>query len=122
MIRNQAKSKVHLIGGNSTGNSKLNLSKRDHQNKEDLTDAEAGLSEEAKESAKFRKRLHHEFRNMINDELAFCRTSMAKSEAFLGQISPDEDLDSVSEDLNAPSESDNLDNATEHLSVASLGK
>lgn len=49
MNRHQAKSKVHLIGGNNTGNSKLNLSKRDQQNKEDLTDAEAGLSPEAKE-------------------------------------------------------------------------
>ena len=32
------------------------------------------VSAEAKMTVKLRKRLHHEFRNIISDEASFCRT------------------------------------------------
>lgn len=39
-----------------------------------------------KETAKLKKRLHHEFKNMLADELAFCRSAQLKSYQFLNEI------------------------------------
>lgn len=54
-----------------------------------------------KEIAKTRKRLHHEFRNMLTDEWALCRTAQAKSYALLKEMQekgPPSDVSSDSDD------------------------
>jgi len=41
---------------------------------------------EVKQLTKIRKRLHHEFRNMITDEWSFCRTSQANATSQIHNI------------------------------------
>ena len=46
----------------------------------------ANTTEETKKANKIRKRLYHEFRNMINDEWSFCRSSQASATSHVHDI------------------------------------
>ena len=81
------------MGRHLSGKSKKQLAlanKLNQSNSEQLltgsSSPKANTTEETKKANKMRKRLYHEFRNMINDEWSFCRTSQASATSHVHDI------------------------------------
>ena len=69
---------------------KLNQSNSEQQllksQQSEASSPKANTTEETKKANKIRKRLYHEFRNMIADEWSFCRSSQASATSHVHDI------------------------------------